>query len=358
MSNVSDFKIAESVIKKVCQMKKTPFKDISISFQEPEGKIVSGSLRIGESQSLGQTSYKIVQCYFNNDQRILGTSLFDEATKSEFLVYAATTIKRLTTGGSECFEHAVPDEPFMQNLYARPLIWSLMKNIVCPIYQIPVRNIRVVGGNSETLDVARFFEEGECSDSNAPKSDFIFVNDGVNNEVCKNAFLFIEALKAHQLSPSEVMTYLMSTSMYKNLIGAAQLNFINDEDVEEFIIIIMDLLDLPLETYTHVVEASGEKNIKTAQAWDMPNRNGVQWWYFGLPEKMLTPARGADWTTHMNLEPWIQDFWGQVEKIKDKKPQGEGVNFNDLLRLKHMQSSEIHDISKSLQALLSEQRIW
>ena len=357
MSKLSDFKLAERLICKVCNSQNLPFKDVTLVFKEPAGTLAGGALHVGESDSLGHLLYQIVQSYVNNDQEILDNILFDSPQmKNDFLLYAAATIRRAVKNKSQRFEECKAKSPFVQRLYQRPLVWSVMKNIVCPLYQKSLQNLKVVGSGYPYIDVAKFFREGESDALNAPTGDFIFVNEDVENEAVKNAFLLIETLKAHDLSPSEIMTDLFSSDLYEKLIGIARLYFVDDESIDEFVALLLEVLDLSLHNYPHI--NAGASNLKTAQAWDMPYREGVQWWYFGILEKMLSPARGADWSTHFSLEPWVKDFWDEVEQIKAKKPQGEGVNFNDLLRLKHLQTGSPVDTSRTLQSLLSEQRIW
>lgn len=353
MNKLSDFKLVELIVRKACRIKALPFKDVSLVFKSPIGLLDGGALHVGEAQIWGQTMYQIVQSYIDNDKKLLGNNLFDtKEEKNNFLLYVASTFKRCTKSDTS-FDNG-SNGFFTHRLYQRPLAWSLMKNIICPAFDCSLKNIKIVAGSHACLDVcldvSKFIEKGEYSDTD----EFVFVNESVCNNAIKNSLLLIEVIKAHGMSPSEVYSDIFSSDLYKRVIGALQLALIDEEYVEEFIAVTFDLLDLDMNNYPHVSDSS----IKTAQAWDMPYRNGVHWWYFGLLEKMLAPARGADWSTRMALEPWVQDFWSDVEKIKSKKPQGEGVNFNDLLRLKHIQTGDLVDSSRTLQDLLSEQRVW
>lgn len=358
MSNISDFKLAEILLKRACKIKSKPFKDVPLVFKEPAGLLSGGVMHIGKTYSIGHTLYKIIESYINKDFDLLGDHLFDSSEeKNDYLVYIATTIHRTINGDkSRSKTHSYKDF-YSQTLYQREFVWSVMKNIICPLNDCEIKNCRLICGPNAETDFVSYIKEGEIESKNMPKEDFIYVNEHVKNIVVQDAFLLIAAIKAHGLDPHEVISEIFSGSMYEKLFGIAKMVYVDDKNLDEFVIFLMYILNLKLTDYPHILDVEFDK-VRQAQAWDMPYRNGVQWWYYGLLEKMLAPARGADWSTYLQLEPWTKEFWNTVSEIKAKKPQGEGVNFNDLLRLKHMQTSEPRDISQTIQALLSEQRIW
>jgi hypothetical protein len=195
------------------------------------------------------------------------------------------------------------------------------------------------------------------TDPHAPKDDFIFVNEDVRNEAFRNAVLFFEVLKAHGLSPLQVVNDLFESRLYEKLLGTLKLGLVGNEQVEEFVAVLFSLAGVNASLYPHVEQQDGK--VVVAQSSSSPQTVALQWWYQGLTEKMLDPVRGFDWSVRVNLDNYIQEIWDQVELIKSRKRQGDGVPFNDLLRLKQLQTTERTDYSKgTIQSLLSQQRIW
>lgn len=355
MPILSDYKLAASAIRHVCRLRGMPFKDILIDFGD-ENIVSSNILRVRSGINIGQTVFHIINAYTTNGKEIVGQDFFTtEDQKQMFLIHQATLLRRMMYKSNKK-SWKLKDEPsFMQRLYQRSFVWLIMKDIVCPVFDIATKNILLVVGTSSQIDVAKFYKTGETNNDKLPNEDFIFVNDEVKNEAIKDALLFIEVIKAHDLSPVEVVRTFFEGNLYKKILGLAKLSLIDNEGVDEFVAVLFEILDLDPDLYPHVIES---QDIKSAQSWDRPYHAPMQWWYSGLTEKMLGQARGEDWTTYQALEGLNQDFWNQVEKIKNRKPQGEGVNFNDLLRLKQVQTSDPQNVTETIQSLLSSQRVW
>jgi hypothetical protein len=77
----------------------------------------------------------------------------------------------------------------------------------------------------------------------------------------------------------------------------------------------------------------------------------------------MEPSRGADWETYKNLEPYIKQFWDKVEQVRKQRIKSghdiTGVPFDVLLRIKSHQTSNPNiDVNKTLQSLLSSDRVW
>ena len=100
--------------------------------------------------------------------------------------------------------------------------------------------------------------------------------------------------------------------------------------------------------------------IKTSQnsAPGLPN----QFWYLGILEKMMEPARGSDWSVYQGLEPYIKDFWNKVENVRQQRVKSghdNGIPFDLLLRIKSKQTTGYEtDYDKTIQGLLSSSRVW
>ena len=355
LTKISDYKLADTCIRRICRTKGLPFKDIEIDFEQSVG-INSGRLCVGKSKNIGHTIYLIISTYINNSKEILGHELFaDERNKNDFLIHQATVLRRMIYDTkNKIWDEARPDNAFIQRLYQRSLVWTLMKNIVCPLVGKGLKNVAIVAGESPYIDVCHYFEDGEIDEDRSPKEEFIFLNEGVDNEAVQNAHLFVEAMYAHELSPMKIIKDILDADLFMRIVGAVKVALVDDDSVDEFSAVLFEILDISPELYD-----KDKEDIITAQAGDMAGSSPMQWWYSGLPEKMLATVRGSDWSTYEALHDVDEEFWNDVEKIRSKKPQGEGVAFNDLLRLKQLHTTDTSsDTSRTMQSMLASQRIW
>jgi hypothetical protein len=355
LTRISDYRLASSCLRRICRTKGLSFKDIEVDFDQSVG-INSGRICVGKPKNIGQTIYLIISTYINNSKDILGCDLFtDERAKSDFLIHQATLLRRMVYSTNfPQWDEGKPDDAFLQRLYQRSLVWTLMKNIICPLTEKPIKNVVIVAGESPYIDVSHYFKEGEVDEDSSPKEEFIFLNEGIDNEAVKNAHLFVGAIRAHELSPIEVIRNILDADLFMRIAGAVKTALLDDENVDEFSAVLFEILDISPEFYSR-----DKGGVVTAQAGDTPGASPMQWWYSGLPEKMLETYRGSDWSTYEALHEVDEEFWDEVEKIRSKKPQGEGVAFNDLLRLKQLHTIDTPiDASRSMQSMLASQRIW
>jgi hypothetical protein len=355
MSRVSQYRIPFVVIRDLCRNSNVEFVDVNIDFGDVEG-LRDGVLYLGGTANIGQTLYRIISLYIDNANMIVGKSLFDDdASRNEFLVFMATLIRSVMFSNSN-IEGARPVDVHAKRLYQEPLIWIIMKDLICPLTDKKLNNILLWCGTSPSIDIAHFYDIGDVSHENAPDEPFIYVNHDVDNRAIRLASLLIEAIKAHDLSPVEVLGDILSTRERMLFIGAISL-VLDKDSVDDFLSFLSRMLNVDLDD-----SLPGETK-KIAQvdlgSLQMKEQNS-SWWYLGLYEKMLGPSRGSDWTTYENLEGRIKNFWDKVEEIKGNSGSGEGVPFNMLLRLKADESVDLSkmDSNRTLQQLLSSQRIW
>ena len=230
-----------------------------------------------------------------------------------------------------------------------------MKNLVCPLYDISLQNIKIIFGNTPYIDIAKFYKKNELTSEN---DSFIFINE-IDNDVIRNAFILIETLRAYDLCPYSVIRELLETNLRDKLEGLLKIVFIDDKNVEEFINIISTMLGLKIINVLDLKIAKSDKIIKEAQ---FTAEHPSSWWYLGLIEQQLEGVRGSDWSTYLSLEKYIKEFWDKVEEIKNKKEKKgnkDGIPFNTLLRLKSEQTVGYKtDPTKTLQGLLSSDRVW
>lgn len=353
LTKISDYKLAASCLKRLCRAKGFSFKDIEVDFDQSLG-VNSGRICIGKSKNIGHTIYLIISTYIDNSKDILGCDLFiDEKTKENFLIHQATLLRRIIyVTNLPKWDEGKSDGIFMQRLYQKPLIWTLMRNIICPLTECSIKNVAIVTGGYPYIDVAHYFKEGEIDEEKLPKEEFIFCNDSVSNEAVSNAHMLVESIRAHNLSPMEVIKNILDADLFARIAGAVKIALLDDESIDEFSTVLFEILDISQELLRN-------KDIVTAQSGAGPYSSSMQWWYNGLTEKMLEPVRGYNWSTYEALHEHNEKFWDEVEKIRSKKPQGEGVVFNDLLRLNQLHSIDMPiDTSRPIQSMLASQRIW
>ena len=345
LPKVSDFKLAAATLRQACQAAGTPFVDVSVCFAKTP---TTGALHIGPSDSFGYTLYKIVSEYVEQPYLLAKPLFQDDKQKRFFVIHHAAIVRKLLDFPK--LSSVSSQNLIAGRLYSMPLVWAAMKDLVCPLHSIEPRNVLLVSGSAPALDAARYCGDAESS---ASKDPFIFCNESVRNPVAKNVFILLAAIEAHNMSPKAVFEKLVGGALADKFLGLSRLAFIDDEDADEFISLLMKCLNYRSSDFPHL-SASSSKAVKEAQ---MGSQSNPQWWYLGLPEKMLEPVRGSDWSVHENLQPWVDDFWEEVRRIESKKNQGEGIPMDLLLRLKDSDTPH-GDATVTLQELLKEQRIW
>jgi hypothetical protein len=351
--NVSDFKLAESIIRKLCRKYDVTFVDVLVSFKE----IVDNALLINDSKNVAQTIYTIVGEYINKSYDITGVQFMpDNSMKDDFLIVLATNLRNFVYGNDNV--HSA-EEPHILRLYQYPIVWILMKDIICPTYNKELINIKLITGDNPQIDIAKYYKAGDIPINSLEDEPLIFINR-ISNHVVQNAFLFIEALRAYELSPLEVIKEIYETELYNKFHGLLELA-LDDDGVNDFECTVMAILGINF--YNLISKKMAKLNLKfmkTAQnaVSETPN----QFWYFGILEKMLEPVRGADWSVYKSLEPYVQEFWNKVEDVKKKRIKSghdPGVPFDLLLRLKSKQTVGYEtDTTQTIENLLASDRVW
>jgi hypothetical protein len=355
MSKVSDFKLAESIIRKLCRSHNTQFVDVFVDF---DGEAEDSVSLIG-SKNIAHTIFKIVGEYINKSLEITGVQFLPNIQqREEFLIVLATNLRSFVYGSSQ--SDYIDDEAFIARLYQIPLIWILMKDFICPIYDKELENIKMVIVGSPQVDIARFYNKADIPSQSMQDESFMFVNR-INNRVVQNAFIFIEALRSIGLSPIEVIKDIYETDLYDKFHGFLEVALDNDDDVNDFECTVMAIFGINFfNLISHKTAKFRDNSIKVAQnhVEGLPN----QFWHVGLLEKMIEPVRGSNWDVYKGLEPYIKDFWDRVEAVKKqriKAGKDGGVPFDTLLRIKSKQTTGYKiDPTVTIQKLLSSDRVW
>jgi len=354
MSKVSDFKIAESILRKICKKHSVSFIDTSISFDDE----IIGTLSIGKTKNVAHTIFRIVGEYLNRSLDILDVQLMpDQADRDNFLVVLASNLRTFMYGDdAEC---DFCDEAHAIRLYQFPMVWLLLKDIICPIYNKEMVNLKVICDGNAEADIARYYKKEELPATDTPEESFIFVNI-INNRVVQSAFIFVEALRAYGLSPIEVIKDIYDTDLYDKYKGLLEIS-LEEEEVSDFECAIMENLGINFYAMiSHKTACLRSDLVKNAQnsVPGLPN----QFWQLGVLEQMIEPTRGSDWSVYKNLEPYVKEFWDKVEDVRKKRIENghdNGVPFNSLLRIKQKQTVGYEtDHTQTIQSLLSSDRVW
>jgi hypothetical protein len=354
-SKISDFKMAGSIIKKMCRKQNVVFVNVSLSFEDP----IEGTLFIGETKNISHTIFKIVSEYISNSMSIIGSQLMpDEKDREEFLIVLASNLRNFMYGDDS--SDTFVDESHIVRLYQYPLVWILLKDIICPIYNKEMINLKVINASHPQIDIAKYYSLEEVVSEEISDEEFIFIND-INNRVLQLSSLFLESLKAYGLSPIEVIQGIYESDVYEKYHGLLEIALADDDEIRDFECSVMESLGVNFYSLiSDKVAFISSKFMKTAQnsVPGLPN----QFWQLGLLEKMMEGRRGADWSVYMGLEPYVKEFWDKVEDVRQKRVENghdDGVPFNTLLRIKERQTVDYKvDPNTTIQSLLSSNRVW
>lgn len=356
MDNVSDFKLAASIIRKLCKQHQVVFVDAPITFDEETAE----ALFIGKTRNVAHTIFKIVVQYIERSLDITGVQFLpDESHRSEFLIMLASNLRGLIY--NEDVTHDITDDPHVLRLYQYSLVWILLKDIVCPLYHKELINLKVINAGTSEIDVARYYKQEEIQSEDISDEDFIFVNM-IDNRVVQDASIFVEALKAYGLSPIEVIKTIYETDIYDKYRGLLEIA-LEEEEIIDFESTVLAVLGVNCYGMMSKKMAKFRPYMtKKAQASLSDAGGGTQFWYFGLLEKMLDPTRGSNWSVYENMQPYVEEFWNKVEEVKQKRADAGhdwGVPFDLLLRIKSKQTVDYKaDPTQTMQALLSSNRVW
>lgn len=353
MFKISDFILPKSLIQAACRSKGVGFIDLEVSFERSaETGFVGNKIVLAPQKTLEDTYWQIISIYFRNFPKIHGINLFNSGRDASAVYFKVQQFI------NKLFQDACrgkgweSDEPVVQRLYQYPLAWIIIKDLICPVFDRPSNNTRIIFSTSPLVDVSKYYNSDELDlDIDEEEADLIFLNSACVYAPLETASLIVSAIEAHNLCPKETLLEIEGNLFLKNkLKGAASVYFTEDEKLNDF----MDFL----YTFAGVVNKSEElvssDNInKEAQA--SPHNVESNWWFFGLIEKMLEPARGSDKEVHETLEQLRDVIQVEVEKTRQESGR-EGANYEKLLRA--IDSDESPSKYVILEKTLSKDRLW
>lgn len=343
--NISDYSLACKSLQILCKRLDCDFVNLPVIFTSnaKEVGIFDGKICLNSNGTLIDTMASIYSIYVNNLSKICGRNITNYEFRNAVTNYFMAMLRDFAIQYQNKRTRD-PSENIVMYLDQYPLVWMLLKNIICPYKNIKLQNIKIVAKNSAEFDCVRIF--------NIKNENVIIVNLDVEKNSIRSAFLLVESLRLMldgQDEPEAIIRDMFSNFYMKERI----LDFLgivlnDDAEIANFIAVLAILCNSQeMENYALKLKS----NIKTAQA----SAYVGNWWFLGLTEKMLEAVRGPDYTTTRSLRDYTKDLWEKVEKERKARGLTE-LPFEMLLRLQSEDKKTPPD--QVLQRLLDKVRIW
>ncbi len=227
-----------------------------------------------------------------------------------------------------------------------------LSDFIAPVYDVPLNNFRIILADSPMVDISKYYNSDHDLNLELDENemDLVFLNEACVYEPLELASLLCSAIEAHGLCPKEVVLDLENNLFLRNkLFGLVDLYFMDDEKTEDF----MNFLFTFSGIYNKSEELVSSDNL-SKEAQMLPQNQESNWWFFGLIEKMLEPARGSDKEIHDALEKMRSVIQEKVLKVRGESGR-EGATYEKLLRAVDDDTPGRYVI---LEKVLSEDRLW
>ena len=327
MPTVSYYKLSFFLIESACTGVNCSFVDLQVDTSK-DGFVgfKNGKICVGEPVSWAETNSRIVSVYFENFKKICNCSLLMNPSETKKVLELWEEFLAFICYDNESLEESRPNESIKLRLFQFPIVWLLMKDIICPSYEVTIKNAPVIVVKDTPLcDVSNYVDKDEDS--------FIIVNSDVEYKPVRDAFVLLSVLEYHGFNPCDLIREIMLSDLKDKVTNAMKLAYNKDKEINDFLMTLLTFAGIENKVEQLVVDsvkrASSNKIVKQAQYNNLTN----SFWYFGLLEKMLEPARGSDWSVYRNLLPWFKDIETKIEKEK-RKAGRDGVNYEYMLRIK------------------------
>lgn len=367
MNKISEFKIAEYMIRLFSEQIGSPFVDLPIEFIETNVPLLlNNKLLIPKCDKLSKTLFQIVCAYVNNVAQIIGNKQLISIpnTAKVDIMNATVAMARDFTTSSLVFDEGLKGLPTALKLNRDPLVWMLMRDIICPAYHKPLSNPTILATQSAKIDAARYVEKEtitfseiiglpssvQITDDHEP---FIVLNMQVENYPYREAYVLYEAIRSHGLNPDIVVRDLINkTELSSKFAGLVKMAIADQSSISDFFMMLGILSGFNRSEESGLLQRAN-KIGKVVQA--QAANSHSSFWQLGLIEKQLEPARGMDWSVYFRMKPVVERLWNKVEKEKRKRGLKE-LPFELLLRV---QSEDYKtDPTLIMQALLADNRVW
>jgi hypothetical protein len=351
---ISDFKLAEFLLRAYCKMGQTTFVDLPIDFEDgvtPSYKF--SGLCLSPQDKLNKTCFSIIGTYISFADIICKTPpQVTNEEKINFLSMSAAVLRDLSY--SKFSTTLDVRENVMSKLNRNPFLWLIFRDVVCPAFNRPIINIPIAFGRLGTIDGAAYLEDG----INNFTEPLVFCNLEIDNPYCRDAFLFFEILRPHNLNPEAVISEIFNkTEISSKIIGLAKASIIHHDGVNDFLMTLCFLAGY--KDFENIILKESNNWLSKAGLWvqsqSTPFTQSNMWWHFGLIEKMLGPSRGPDWTGYFNTKPITDDLWKRCEDERKRRGLKE-LPYELLLRVQSEEFKQRADLT--IQGLLADNRVW
>jgi len=349
--NISDFKIAEKYLRNLCDKYGDQFVDLPVVFGDHPVALEGKRIYVGNPKNLAHAIYNIISVYIINFNALHSTC-FSCCEISNMIITASSVLKKLFY---DRMTNETAEDALVTKLYANKLLWIYVKDLIAPIFECKVSNIKIIKVNDPDVDVSTYLTSCEAEEATGGKikEDIILENIGLENEIVRYAFVLVSVIKSLNLSPHIVMSKIRQ-DFKDEFLGLAQLYFKDVDAAKYFMLTILQLLDLNTQGFEGVTIKSAQSGAQSMGTQAYPP---MQMWNLPLIEALLEPVRGPDIQLHDELEKKLRSFWDDVEQIKQTRyGKGDAVPFNVLLQLKSKDLKT--DTTRTLQSLLSSARVW
>jgi hypothetical protein len=350
-TRVSNFKLAEHLLRQFLKPLKLQFVDVEVTFDEEPGACYrSSSINVGRTEKLAETLMVIVGVYLANLDSICGRIAgVSEDDRKRLLHTAKALIGSFVYSKRELPE--IGDSQFPSVSLAHfPTVWLFLRDIICPLYEAELKDVTVFLSRSAQHDAAA----SATVRAGDKEETILLANLEVESDVYRSAFLLASAIEAHDLDPRAVIADLLSNPLVKDKVyGFAKMAFVDDRNVNDFILSLAVAGGFEDRKLTE----GRESDVWTKEAQrqnDFPFLSGFGWQKPQLIEGPLEMMRGPDNTIREIMEPYVTELFAKIEA--ERKSQGkEAMTLEDMLRV---QSRELRQKPEVMQSMLSSQRIW
>lgn len=324
---ISDYTIPNKIIKIACESRHVPFIDLNIQFvQEQNNKIENGILFIKKQKSLKNTYLQIVQTYLLKFDNIYGINAFDDNQQK------SNTINKINKFINKLFIQIQDQEVTQQRLYQYPLVWSLLKGIICPLKNAELNNIKIITSPSVQIDVSQPYKKqnGEI---------FIYLNQFAHYGPFVDSHILLSAIKVFGIQ--QVLCQLkQDLYLFQKIKGSAQIYYQKQVQVQDFLAFLFSNIKPALQ--------------KQAQM-QYPHKAG-NFWLAGGYQQMLENVRHPHMQVKKSLDQMNLQFNNKLKQKRKEKGRN-GLSLQALLKLKNQDNPKDKNTGKLIQTALGSDRV-
>jgi hypothetical protein len=344
---ISDFKLAEQIVRSACDSLGVPFIDLNIEFAEDyDIELVNSELHLPVQDSLAKTIISVCISYIDNLDILYSVPVeVSEKFVKEFSVTATSLIRDFIYGGSPV---PYPSGELEVGLVQFPFVWIIMRDFVGPENGFAPNDTPVLMQPSSTFDAARWDED----------QDLILLNTTVMSEQYRDAFLLCSAIESQGHNVKEVVAKLFQPEVQDIIEQFARLVYtgLNRDESGEFLRCLAAVAGVSHSSFTSGLGKQAQLSMERGDSAGPGSGGGsVSWFMPTLTEGLLAPMRGDNMTIKEGLEQMRQELWDKVTVEKERRGLSD-LTLEDMLRV--LSDGMKPQPGVILQGLLSNDRIW